>query len=383
MKSLGSLSTALISAVIISGCKSTPDVTPELELGTSVIGSAPVASSNFKGVFQSLAKSKNATILTSNNKYGTFDWFVVSDVEHPRPVYADDSKLVGVFKQSCNGTVVVNGPTPNPLELYDLGVNGSISFEKLGLSSETLDVFANRSRSDYVSGGQIQSVARYSVGIWNEAFTSAHNRFFIEPDYPQNSYFCVQNQELVEAIWLGFGWEKSNLGDLPRNLALYFGKEIQLDAWVNEKVRRWKVNADDVIAKQKAERRKKEAKQKAARRKSEANRAKYAEYSEHMKAHKAAWSKRLTRNYGIGDEVCSYDDNKRGNVEMANGTNLKVFWAKKFVGSRYSGGNGMFFGKFPYKKFTDDYTFQLEYLSINEYQWVTKDDVSICTIDAM
>ena len=72
MKNLGYLSMALIS-VVISGCKSTALVTPELESGTSVIGSVPDVSSNFKGVFQNLARSKNATILSSDNKYGSFD----------------------------------------------------------------------------------------------------------------------------------------------------------------------------------------------------------------------------------------------------------------------------------------------------------------------
>lgn len=369
MKNLGYLSMALISVVVISGCKSTALVTPELESGTSVMGSVPDVSSNFKGVFQNLARSKNATILSSDNKYGSFDWFVVSDMNLAKSVYADDSKLVGAFKQSCSGSVVVNGTTPNPLELYDLGVSGSISFEKLGLSSEALEVFANRSRSDHISGGRIQNLARHSVGSWNKAFTSAHNEFFIAPYFPQNSYFCVQNQELVEAIWLGFGWEESNQGSLPRNLAMYFGKERQLDAWVNEKVKRWKVNADEVIAEQKAERLKNEAKK--------------AEYAEQMAAHKSVWSKRLTRSYELGDEVCSYVGNKRGNVEMASGSNLKVFWTKVYRGNRYSEADGMFFGELPFSSFSDDYTYQLESLSINQYEWVAKDDVSICTIDAI
>ena len=108
---------------------------------------------------------------------------------------------------------------------------------------------------------------------------------------------------------------------------------------------------------------------------------KHEKFNLFVEDHKRTWNNRHNKKYNIGDEVCSFKSNKKGNVEQVNANNIKVWWTKEYSISRNYIGQGLFFGSFSFSDFNDNFTYNLLHKSIDKYEWVTKNEISSCTID--
>ncbi|MEZ9539751.1 hypothetical protein AB4160_16360 [Shewanella sp. 10N.286.51.B8] len=339
--------------------------------GTSILGRVPEQGNNFEEVFQNIATQRSSEVKKISREFGTLEYINLNNIlNHTRRssrLFDDDRLLLNVLEASCSGTVFVIKPSNEKNHFLRLLNANLIHYPELDLNKNDIKNIFNTSKNNNYNnkeGSLTNIVDSYFVNVNRN---SAHK-----------SYYCIVNKEVTDAIWLGFTITPYKSASKTKyeydDILVYLSKDQILDKFQNQLKDGWierKIEINEEIKNQ----------QEKAKEQKKAEEYKKNNFKKSIDSQKKVWENRLKNTYQIGDSVCSFKGNLKGNIEVISENRFKVFWhANASVYSNSPSEDGLFFGNFPYSYFDNNFLFQVRNKDINKFEWINKDKISYCTL---
>ncbi len=379
------------SIIALMGCASTIDreqdrkkAIQDLDNVYSIISShEPKEDSDYLKTFEYIGAGFGSKVNKFKNEYGSFYLFKVNIgdswviKEHPFYEAANNS-----LDNWCSGTV-------SPLSHFELADKNNLLDPMHYTSEEKLELMKKHSYSGrYLSLSSMHMADRVN-DRYRGSLLSYKRMFLNDPDIiginetiKKRNYFEIESKG-AQSICYKDGKPHGSVLYLFSYFKTLKGKEVHakpgshtlVGLYISpEATNKFAQTAFDLrsdnVGRQNADKIKKDNR-KAARLKRE--KVEREAFELEMKPLKELWANRVSNNYTLGKEVCTYN-NKFGYVEQVANNRVKVLWSGQVTDKT----SGWFFGN---RSVDSDKSTTFKYSHIDKVTWENKEKISYCDFE--